>query len=150
MWAKFQRISFNASIRLITTSQIAYQPHQAIMNSFLSTGSIFSNKDQNSVNMNILIHQTSTPKNTYFSMFADQPNFADTSTQGDEVFRLETWTFATFSPRLLDNQSHKPWYSFSTSSPFTLSSPPARREPRDVTILNTFSKRHDKWLNWQF
>lgn len=35
----------------------------------------------------------------YLSMFADQPNFPDTSTQGDELKRFDICTLATLSPK---------------------------------------------------
>ena len=64
----------------------------------------------------------------YLSIFADQPNFPDTSTQGDELIRLETWTLATLSPRFCFIQSHKRVYSFSTSFSFSSSTSPAKTQ----------------------
>ncbi len=60
----------------------------------------------------------------YLSMLADHPNFPETSTQGEELIRLEIWTFATLSPRFLFIQSHSSLYSFSISFPFSSSSAP--------------------------
>lgn len=40
------------------------------------------------------------------SMFADQPNFPDTRTQGEELSRFEICTLATFSPSRFLIQSH--------------------------------------------
>jgi len=61
---------------------------------------------------------------TNLSMFADQPNFPDTRTQGDELKRLEIWTLATLSPSCCFIQSHSRLYSCLFSLSVTSSSSP--------------------------
>lgn len=58
------------------------------------------------------------------SMLADHPNLPETSTQGEELRRFETWTLATFSPSCCLIQSHNRLYSCLVSLSLTSSSSP--------------------------
>jgi len=69
-----------------------------------------------------------TKSTTNLSILADHPNLPETSTQGDELRRLETWTFATLSPSCCFIQSHKRLYSCCVSLSFTSSSSPGIRQ----------------------
>lgn len=67
---------------------------------------------------------------TNLSILADHPNLPETSTHGDVLRRLETWTFATLSPSCCFTQSQRRLYSclvFSFSLTSSSSSSPVTR-----------------------
>lgn len=77
-------------------------------------------------------------------MLADQPNFPDTSTHGDELNRFETCTFATFSPSCCFIQSHKRLNSCLVSRSFTSSSSP-EINVKDCNIKINLEKGQIHW-----
>lgn len=83
---------------------------------------------------------------TNLSILADHPNLPETSTQGDELRRFETWTLATLSPSCCFIQSQRRLYSCFVSLSLTSSSSPGataylmrknpRQKPQEESYMN--------------